>query len=234
MKLVIENGTDAACMALYDRAALHADFDAAAREDSYSAIEEAQANGSCFFTHTDGDGEYWLHLYIDEVPPPEVSSFAVDPLETPSFFIPSGKLHYTGGEYMSKEDSELAKKHPDRLKHLDVPPGVYEATFYRTDFSRRVVAQKLKAVLSLKERMLVALPNILALPVLGGILAALVYTIHCRFTLGCLGKLALSIVIGIGLWLSVFAIPAYGRAVDRHDEIRSRFPAIVGILRSKD
>lgn len=232
MRLVIENGTDAACMALYDRAALPADFDAAAREDSYSAIETAQATGSCFFTQTDGDGDHWLHLYIDEVPPPEVSSFAGDPLETPSFFIPSGKLHYTGGEYVSKEDSELAKKYPHMLKHLDVPPGVYEATFYRTDFPDRVISEKLKAVLSAKERMLVALPSILAWPVLGGILVALMHAIHCKFTLASLGGLALS-MIGIGLWLSVFAIPAYGRAVDRHDEVQSRFPAIVGILRSK-
>ena len=136
MRLEALAGTDAACVCLYDPAALPDDFDQRFGEDPRESLEAAQSEGRAFFTETGGDGSYLLHVYVGEPMPEGLFVRADEPVEM-ELQVPSGELVFCGAEYAHKHRSALAERHPQMLdgSRMRVPPGTYRATFWRTEWS---------------------------------------------------------------------------------------------------
>ncbi len=134
MRYVIEAGTDAASLLLFDPAALPADFERRFQHDAVETLERLSGDGSACWINTDGDGNYLLHAYVDEPIPAELLAHAVDPDVIGEFRVPSGRLFLTGSEYAFREDDSFLRKHPHMGGSVTLRPGAYRLALYRTEF----------------------------------------------------------------------------------------------------
>ena len=86
MRYVIETGTDAGSLLLFDPAALPADFDRRLQNDPVEIFESLSRVGKAFWIDTDGDGRYLLHAYVDEPIPATIWAYLHDPETAVSSF----------------------------------------------------------------------------------------------------------------------------------------------------
>src|SRR5438046_665522 len=110
MRHVVEAGTDAAALLLFDPGALPEDFDS--RDDPADVLEQlTEAGRACWFD-TGADGAYLLHAYVDEPVPPSLEPYTRDPITREAFAAPTGRLYFTGAEYGFREDDRLLRRYP--------------------------------------------------------------------------------------------------------------------------
>ncbi len=148
MRYLIEAGTDAASLLLFDPAALSADFDREFRSASVETLERLTRSGRAFWINTDGDGSYLLHAYVDEPIPEELRACVRDPQAVLEFQVPSGHLFLTGSECAFREDSSFLSKHPHMGGSVAIRPGIYQLTVYRTAFPTGLLEGEFRATVS--------------------------------------------------------------------------------------
>ena len=136
MRHVIDAGTDAGSLLLFDPAALPADFERRFQHDTVEILERLADEGAVIWINTDADGGYLLHLFVDEPVSPEVLARAVETEEIGEFRIPSGRLFFVGSEYAFREDDGFLRKHPHMGGSVTIRPGLYHATLHRSEFPK--------------------------------------------------------------------------------------------------
>jgi hypothetical protein len=134
MRHIVEAGTDAAGVALFDPGALPADFDSRVQDDPIELFETLQRDGKAFYTETGGDGRYLLHAYVDEPVPGNLQEHLREPVIIERLAVPNGRLYFTGSEYAFRQDDGLLKQYPHMGAAIEVPAGEYRLTISRAAY----------------------------------------------------------------------------------------------------
>jgi hypothetical protein len=144
MKHVVEAGTDAANLVLFDPGALPAGFDRLQQVDPFGTLEALTEQGRACLISTEGDGFFRLHAYVDEPVPQRLGRYAIDPSVIPDFSVPSGQLFFTGSEYTFRDDGSFLRKYPHMGSSFLVRPGSYRLTLSRLDYPRGSIDAELR------------------------------------------------------------------------------------------
>lgn len=144
MRHIVEAGTDAAGVALFDPVALPEDFDSRVHDDPVGLFEKLQADGQAWYSETGGDGRYLLHVYVDEPVPARLQEHLHEPVIIERFAVPSGRLYFTGSEYAFRQDDRFLKQYPHMGAAVDVPPGEYRLTIARAGYPANHVEHLLR------------------------------------------------------------------------------------------
>ena len=145
MRLIAEAGTDVAAVVLFDPAALPHDFDTAVPRHYATLFSRLQSEGRLFHNETDSDGSYLLHLFVDAPLPADLVRFCSDPLTIEPFHVPSGTLWFCGAEYAFQRNDARLRKYPHMGTRLEVPPGMYSARFWQTEYPDEYVEDQVEA-----------------------------------------------------------------------------------------
>lgn len=131
---VLEGGTDAGSMLIFDPGASPDDYDERMRSDPLAAIEPLAEDGKLYWLNTNSDGGYSLGVCLGGRLPGELSRFA-KPLGVAGRFVaPSGRLFFTGIEYAFRHDDRLLRRYPHMGACQPIAPGVYHLGFYEMDY----------------------------------------------------------------------------------------------------
>jgi hypothetical protein len=145
---VIEGGTDAASMLIFDPAALPEEYEGSMRGDPLAIIEPLANAGTIYWLDTHADGGYSLGVCHDELRP-ELRAFARQIGVAERFAAPSGKLYFAGIEYAFRDDDSFLRKHPHMGSCLPIAAGIYRLTVfdmeYPEDFHEALLRQRLTA-----------------------------------------------------------------------------------------
>src|SRR5437764_2623979 len=144
MKHVVEAGTDAATVILFDPEAQPDDFDAQMQDQPADFLERLLAEGKVCSFETGADGFYLLHAFVDEPVPDELLKHAREPITVENFQVASGRVFFTGVEYAFRQDDSFLRNHPNMGKSFEVPPGQYRLAVYRTEFPDGRAEQRLR------------------------------------------------------------------------------------------
>jgi hypothetical protein len=133
MKHIVEAGTDAATLALFDPAAMPEDAPARLLADPADLMEDLVQAGRAYRIDTHADGSYTLHGYVDEPLPDGIAPYVRDPVTVENFQVPSGRVYFAGAEYAGP-DMEASLSRYKMGEPFDVRPGVYRLTVYEAEF----------------------------------------------------------------------------------------------------
>src|SRR5262249_45372494 len=134
MRHVVEAGTDAASLLLFDPGALPADFDRQFQIGSVEILEEMNRRGRASWITTDGDGSFLLHIYVDEPIPEQLRPYARESEVVEPFSAPTGRIVCCGSEYAFREDDSRLRQHPHMGTSFTVRPGFYRLTLLRMNY----------------------------------------------------------------------------------------------------
>jgi hypothetical protein len=222
MQSTLEGGTDAGSMAIFDPAALPLDFDVKYKKDPLAQLEQLTRSGHLYWLDTHADGSYRLGVYVRDSLPDHLRPFANQMYACDCFHVPSGRLYFTGIEYVFQSDDSSLRKYPKMGESTEVPAGSYRAEFFEFDYPEDFHEDLLQQRLSPAESRLFARMNTLApLGCVGfllmlGALANLKWGIWAIMILLCgLGLLALPIVLS--------RMPAYRKSNAVYREIQREF-----------
>jgi hypothetical protein len=249
MKHIIETGTDAASLCLFDPGALPVDFDERAREDSVATFEELDRQGKLWWSDTGGDGGYLFHVYVDEPVPDALRSVLRDPHQRAPFNVPSGALWACGAEYAARDPERGSASTPKgglaNYPHMggrcQLEPGEYSLTVWRAEWPDKAVEGELAQQLGKSS---VTRSNRLGVATGITLFAAFALSIvTLGLTIGALrdfrarlGELALWWGALLALWLLALRM---AKAMSRQERdprrraVEQRFPSIVVHLERK-
>ena len=134
VKHIIEAGTDAASLILYDPGVLPADFDTSTHDDPVGLLENLHAQGRVYWINTEADGGYLLHAYVDEPIPPTLEPHAKDPTTVEAFQVPSGRLYFVGSEFCGSGAEAALNRYPHMGGSFITRPGVYRLTVAEMEY----------------------------------------------------------------------------------------------------
>lgn len=191
MLRVLEGGTDAASMLIFDPATLPDDYDVRVHHDPIAVIERLFDDGCLYWLDTASDGTYSLGICVGELLPDELVRFARLSGVAARFTVASGRLYFTGIEYAFRHDDSFLRRYPHMGACCQIPVGTYRLTLYEMDYPEDFHEDRLRQRLSVNDFRLYALMN------------------HRLIPLGCISAILLvlsPLLIGLRLW-SVTALP---------------------------
>lgn len=144
---ILSGGTSTASMVLFDPASLPADFDILVNDDPAAAVETAEERGQLVCLPED-DGGYLLHLYVDEEVPPYLAGHLQPKVCQSTLVVTSGKLCYSGIEYVHREDDTLLRKSPAGGEWASIPAGQYRTTVRTAYYPKGTLEEELRARIS--------------------------------------------------------------------------------------
>ena len=134
MRYVIESGTDAASLLLFDPGALPPDFEDRLRAGTVEVLARLDEQGKVCWISTEGDGRFLLHAYVDEPVPEVLRPHLRDPVVVEGFPVPTGRLFLAGSEYAFRDDDYFLRQHPHMGGFCTIRPGMYRLTLYRGEY----------------------------------------------------------------------------------------------------
>jgi hypothetical protein len=221
---VLEGGTDAASMLIFDPATLPDDYDVRAHDDPMAVLERLFGEGSLYWLNTAADGRYSLGICVGACLPSELAGFARPLGVAARFGVASGRLYFTGIEYAFRHDDSFLRKHPHMGACYRIPNGTYRVTVYEMDYPEDLHKDLLRQRLSARDYRLYSLMNNGLIP------------------LGCISTISLMLspfLLGLRLWsftalplCVALALPAvviyrlrwYREASHLHQAIRGEYP----------
>lgn len=187
---VLEGGTDAGSMLIFDPATLPDDFDARLRHDPIAVIERLFDTGCLYWLDTASDGAYSLGICVGGCLPDEVAGYARPLGVAARFTAASGRLYFTGIEYAFRHDDSSLRRYPHMGGCYEIPAGTYHLTLYEMDYPEDFHEDLLRQRLSAGDFRLYSLMGRL-------------------IPLGCIVAISLAVsplFLGLRLW-SVTALP---------------------------
>src|SRR4051794_33291842 len=229
MRQMIEAGTDAAALLLFDPEALPADFDRRTQADPPEILERLDREGRACWINTEGDGSFLLHIDVDEPLPGTLTPFVGHPEVLEAFQVPSGQLYLTGVEYAFREDDSLLRKYPHMGGSVSIPAGTYRLTVYRASYPKGLVEARFRDEASRWEsRFWNSMRHLIPLAVAAWIGLVVIFFTHVRVPFPNF----LAPLLGL-----IFALPflvrqsgTYREAKEKYAELEREFPAIVAQL----
>ncbi|WP_165253377.1 hypothetical protein [Paludisphaera soli] len=161
---VLEGGTDAASMILFDPDSLPDDFDDRAREDPAAAIEAAAAAGRLCKLEPGSDGSYTLGVCVGEGPPAGLAGFLRPLSEADRFLVVGGRLHFAGIEGVSRQGAPSTAESSQGGDSVAIPPGVYRLRVQEADYSDEFLEGRMRERTSAAGLRLLAIMNRRLLP----------------------------------------------------------------------
>jgi len=230
MRHIVEAGTDAAMLTIFDPAAIPEEYDKTSPGDQIKVCDKLEQEGRLKLVNTGSDGAYLLHAYEAEEVPGYLRAFLKEPIVLEKFQVPSGKLYFTGTEYTFAKDDSYLKRHPHMGGSLSLKPGVWHLTLYRTDypddFHDNLFKEKLGGPGYKLYDSMGCFVGLAVLAVIGSIVAFnFMSAKYWAVSVLPLGLLLLS------LPFIVSNLPSY-RHIDRQKkEIEREYPSIVAVLK---
>lgn len=132
MKITAEGATDGGNIVLFWSANLPEDFDSIDDVDRGDLFVQLMESGEFVWFLAEGDGDFTVHIYIDEPLPETVRETCSDEDHYPCLNV-NGDAWFGGMEYMYKYDRSFLDRHPGMCEKVVIPDGEYEAWVYRTD-----------------------------------------------------------------------------------------------------
>ncbi len=229
MRYVIEAGTDASSLLLFDPGALPPDFEPIYRSGSVDILGQLDRAGQACWIATDGDGGYSLHAYVGEPVPRQLERCALELETIEEFQVPTGRLVFAGSEYAFREDDSFLRSHRHMGASVAIPPGIYRLRVFRTQYPKRFVEQLFRNQASLLEytlwmSMVVLIP--LAIAAWIGLVVIFFTTVHVPF------PRFLAPVLGLVFTFTflVRRLESYRAAKARFASLEREYPAIVAQL----
>lgn len=186
MNTVLEGGTDAASMLVFDPAALPNDYDVRINDDPMAVILELADAGRLYWLDTQCDGGYRLGICLGGILDHPYVEFAKQAGAAECLEVPSGELYFTGIEYAFHQDDSRLRKHPHMGSSYEIPRGTYQLALYEMEYPGDFHRDLLRRNVSAWEYMLYSLMNVLV-------------------PLGCAGSFVLVIspfLLGLRVWLA--------------------------------
>ena len=229
MYRILEGGTDAASMVLFDPAALPDDFDVRQRQDPLEQIESLMHAGKLYWLQTCADGGHELGVYVDTPLPDQLTPYAkrLDTLDR--FHVPSGRLFFTGIEYAFHADDADLRKHPSMGEATELAAGIYRAEFFEFDYPPEFHDGLLQQRLPAAQLRIHSLMNTLV-PIGCISFLALLGVLYWSWKNGWASIAIPFLVILIVLPLIVSRLPAYRRANAVYKDIQKEFLGYAVVL----
>jgi hypothetical protein len=142
MRYVIEAGTDAASLLLFDPGALPPDFEQRLQTGTLEISVRLDEEGKVCWISTEGDGGFSLHAYVDEPIAEQLLANLFDPVRVESFPVPTGRVFFTGSEYAFRDDDQLLRQHPHMGGFFTIRPGAYRLNLYRGVYPSGALEQR--------------------------------------------------------------------------------------------
>jgi len=142
---VLEGGTDAAAMTLFDPDALPEDFDEKAREDPSAALREAADAGRLLLLEAGGDGRHGLGVCVGEGLPDDVAPLARPLGDEGRLVVAGDSLLFAGVEYAFRRDDARLRRRPHMGEACEVPPGAYRVRLFEADYPASFFEDRLRA-----------------------------------------------------------------------------------------
>jgi hypothetical protein len=233
MMCVLQGGTDAASMLIFDPAALPDDYDRRVHDDPIAAIQKLHDDGRLYWLNTNSDGAYSLSVCMDDGLPPNLAPFGCCVGEAACFSAASGRIYFTGIEYGFHHDDSFLRRHPHMGAYCQVPAGTYRLSLYEMEYPEDYHEDLLRRSVSAREFRLYSLMNRL-------------------IPLACISAVALAVsppLLGARLWSEIalpvcvaLALPAilisrsgsYRRTRRTHRDIQRDHPDFCATLQATD
>jgi hypothetical protein len=226
---VVEAGTDAATLLLFDPAALPDDFDARFPDDPIGLLERLTEAGVVCCFPTGGDGGYLLHAYVWEPVPEDLRPYVGEQVPGGGLFCPSGRVYFAGVEYAFRDNDSFLRRHPHMGESFPVPPGDYRLAACEMDYPEGLQEDRLKAAVS---PVAYALHQGMGYVVMGAVLGVigLLVTVWNAARDPWLWLAAAGCAAAVAAPFVVARLPAYRAAAAAWREINRELPAYVAEL----
>jgi hypothetical protein len=231
MRYLIEAGTDAATLLLFDPAALPTDFEHQFQSDASGTLERLHRQGLACWIPVAGDGSYLLHVYLDEPIPPALRFCLREPVVIANFPAPSGWLHFTGAEYAFRDDDTTLAQNPRMGGSAVIAPGTYQLTLFCTLYPPGYISRHFRASVSrLDYALWASMYALVPLAVAAWIVLVVILftTVRVPFP----SFLAPLLMAVLSLPFLVRRLPAYKSVKERYASVERQFPALVAQLES--
>jgi len=225
MERIIEGGTDAGSMVIFDPAALPDGVGSKQRDRAPKQLQELTRAGRLYWLDTHGDGGYTLGVFVGNRLPERLEPYAKQMHLCEQLHLPSGRLHFTGVEYAFQSDTAL-RKYPRMGEVAELQPGHYRAEFfefeYPEDYHEDMLRQRLPANQFRVHELMNALVRI---AVISAIVCA-VTLLSSLFRLRCGTWTTIILACGlplIGLPILLYFRPSYRQASSVYGSIQKEF-----------
>lgn len=145
--MTLHAGTDAGNVVAFDPAALPDDYDTLAKDDPITHIQRLHDEGRLRWVDAHADGSYRLGMFVGQAMPERLAPYLGKGEVIEQFHTPSGRLWFTGIEYVFRHDDSFLRKFPHQGASVEVPAGIHKAVFYELeypeDFEETLLAQHL-------------------------------------------------------------------------------------------
>jgi hypothetical protein len=226
MRYVIEAGTDAASLLLFDPGALPPDFEHELRSGTVEVLARLDEQGKLCWISTGGDGRFLLHAYVDEPVPEALGAYLCDPVVVEHFPVTSGRLFLTGSEYAFRDDDHFLRQHPHMGSSFTIRPGAYRLNFYRGEYPSGSLEHRFRDESS---RLEYALWNSMRalIPLSVAAWIGLVVIFFTRSRVPWPSLLAPSLVLIFALPFLVRQIESYRMAKERYASLEREHPSFI-------
>ena len=232
MKHVVEAGTDAASLLLFDPAALPAHFDSMTANDPAEILSQLDEEGRLFWINTDGDGRYLLHAYVDEQPDEQFRQFMKDPRVSDSFTVAGESVYFAGAEYAFKEDDSRYQAYPHMGGPFPIENGTYRVALYRTEYPEGLLEESFRKRVSPTQYFVhQSFSWFMATGVIS-VIVLLASLIFASWEVWIAFMLPLAVLV-ILLLIGLNRVPVYQAANNVWRQVQREFPSIVATLHTK-
>ncbi len=231
MRYVIDAGTDAASLLLFDPGALPPDFEDRLRAGSVEVLARLDEQGKVCWIDTGGDGRFLLHVYVDESIPDALKSCLRDRMVFESFPVPTGRLFFTGSEYAFRDDDQFLCQHPHMGGFCTIRPGTYRLNLYRGEYPSGSLERQFRDEASRWEYGLWNSMRVL-IPLSVAAWIGLVVIFFTRSRVPWPSLLAPSLALIFALPILVRHIETYRLARERYTSLEREFPSFIAEFES--
>jgi hypothetical protein len=222
---LLEATTHAASVAVYDPQALPTNFESDWQRDRLAAAQTLRDDGEMFWIYTGKNGTFGLAVCVDEEAPQTLRPYLRESIIVPRLKVPSGALTFRGAEHANREPR------PDKSETLQLAPGIYKATFYRTEYPPGLMARELSGVVgAFAVRFEKFIGFLMGASVVGaiGALVAMLLTSFAVWTI------ALEAVCAVLFFVAAYLFQSNERlhlAQDESRAVQRKYPSAVALLR---
>jgi hypothetical protein len=233
MRYVVEAGTDAGSLLLFDPSALPEEFEQQFRKDPGEAFNLLSRRGQACRIATAADGAYLLHAYLDEPVPSQLARHAHEPQVIERFQVPSGRIFFSGSESAFRQAESDIRSDSQRRESVSIPAGVYRLTVWRTHFPDDIVQRQFTDQAPQRERLLWSSMRALiplAIAAWIGLVVIFFTTVRVPFP----DFLAPLLGLILALPLLVRRLDTYQAAKQRFANLERECPSIVALLETRE
>jgi hypothetical protein len=230
MPHVVETGTDVAQLIVFDPAVLPDDYERQPANQS-KTVRDLHDAERLFYLETGADGGYLFHVFVDEPLPEYLHQFIREPRTQNHFDARSGRIYFSGLEYAFRSDDSRLRKHPHMGGHIEVRPGRYSLTMFRTEYPEDMMESELRRKVDSRAfRLHQNMGCLIGMAVLASILGA---TALLNLGISIISMSALSLAgLLISIPFIVPRLPSYRKAERIWQDVQRQYPSLVAQFQS--